>query len=162
MLLMSSRRALLLVLALGAPRCLVAQADLGVHLFGVSYHYQSRTYQDAAGVRRRYRQLNPGLGAEYVLRSNERMVITAEGGVYRDSKDRTNVFAGPALRLRAGSHLLLGGGLVLMTSRTYGIPVAPLPLATAHWSHVGLNATWIPALDRRDSGAAGLFLAIYL
>jgi len=117
---------------------------------------------DASGVRRRYEQLNVGLGAEYLVRTSARTVVSAEGGAYRDSKDRTNVFAGPALRLKAGSHVLLGGAVVLMTSRTYGTPVAPLPLVTARWTHLALNGTWIPALDSRDSGATGFFATLYL
>ena len=149
------------MLADATPRVATAQSRLGVHLFGVSYHYKSRTYLDASGARRRYEQFNPGVGAEYLLRSSGRVVLSADGGAYRDSKDRTNVFAGPALRLKAGRHVLLGGAVVLMTSRTYGTPVAPLPLVTVRWTHVALNGTWIPALDRRDSGALALFATVY-
>jgi hypothetical protein len=138
------------------------QARFGVHVFGLSYHYRLRTYEDAAGERRRYQQVNLGLGAEYVITQGQRVVLSAEGGVYRDSKDRSNVFAGPALRVRAGSHLMLGGGLVAMTSRTYGTPVAPLPLLTARWSQVAVNATWIPALSRQESGAVAMFTTIYV
>jgi len=131
-------------------------------VFGASYHYQSRTYLDAAGVRRHYEQFNPGVGAEYIVRAGSHALVSGEAGAYRDSKGRTNVFAGPAARLRVIPHLWLGGGIVLMTSRTYGTPVAPLPLLTAKWAHVGANATWIPALDRRESGAVALFGTLYL
>jgi hypothetical protein len=150
------------VLTCAAPRALFAQERFGVHLFGVSYHYQSRTHEDANGILRRYEQFNPGLGGEYVLRQNEHAVITAEAGAYRDSKDGTNVFAGPALRLRFGAHLLVGGAVVVMTTKTIRYPVAPLPLMTVRWRHVGLNATWIPALDRQNSGAVAMFSTFYL
>jgi hypothetical protein len=158
---LSIRTILLLGPALGAPRLAAAQSRFALHLFGVSYHYQFRTYRDASGVVRRYEQFNPGLGAEYLLHDGKRVVITADGGAYRDSKDRTNIFGGPALRLRVGSHLLVGGGIVALTSRTYATPVAPLPIVTARWSHLGVNGTWIPSLDRRSSGAVALFSTIY-
>jgi hypothetical protein len=132
-----------------------------VHLFGLSYHYQSRTYRDAFEVARRYEQVNPGLGAEYVASDGHRTFISIDGGVYRDSKDRGNAFAGPAVRFHAGSHLLLGAGLVALTSRTYGTHVSPLPLITARWTHAAVNATVIPALSRGESGAIGLFTTIY-
>ncbi len=151
----------LLGLVVAVPQTVVAQSRFGIDIFGVSYHYQSRTYLDASGELRHYEQANPGLGAEYVVHSNGRFVVSAEAGAYRDSKDRTNVFAGPALRFRLGPHLLLGGALVVMTSRTYGTPIAPLPVVTAHWKHVGLNGTWIPSLARRESGAFALFSTIY-
>lgn len=151
----------LAVATLLVSRIAGAQSRFGVHVFGVSYHYQSRVYRDASGATRRYEQLNPGLGAEYLLRDG-RVVVSADGGVYRDSKDRGNAFAGPALRFRVGSHLLVGGAIVAMTSRTYGTPVAPLPLLTARWGHVALNATWIPSLSRQESGAIGFFSTIYL
>jgi hypothetical protein len=144
-----------------SPGRAAAQERFGVHLFGLSYHYQSRTYQESASERRRYEQTNPGIGAEYIIRDGDRLVVSADAGVYKDSKERGNFFAGPALRARVGSHLMLGGGLVLMTSRTYGVPVAPLPLVTARWSRVAVNATWIPALSRQESGAIGMFTTIY-
>lgn len=163
---MSSLRRGIFVLSaavpLVVPRGAGAQSRFGVHVFGVSYHYASRTYQDASGAEHRYEQVNLGLGAEYRVRQSRRVLVTLDGGVYRDSKDRGNLFAGPALRLRAGSHLLLGGGLVAMTSATYGTPVAPLPLLSVRWPHLTANATWIPALSRRESGAVGLFSTIHL
>jgi hypothetical protein len=152
---------LLAAATLAVPNSAFAQNSLSVHVFGVSYHYQSSTYLDDAGVTRHYEQLNPGLGVEYLVSDGPRLVTTAEGGAYRDSKDRTNVFAGPAWRLRAGPHLLLGGGIVVMTSRTYGTPVAPLPLVTGRWTHASVNATWIPSLASQESGAVALFATIH-
>ena len=153
---------LLLATALAAPHVAAAQSRFAIHLFGASYHYQSLTYRDASGVVRRYEQFNLGIGAEYVVRDSGRVVVSGDAGAYRDSKDRTNIFAGPALRLRAGAHLSVGGALVLMTSRTYGTPLAPLPLVTARWRHVSVNGTWIPALGHGDSGAVALFSTISL
>jgi len=149
------------VLLLAAPSAR-AQGSIGLHVFGLSYHYQSRTYTDGSGVARWYDQFNPGLGAEYIVNESSRLLVSGEAGAYRDSKGRRNVFAGPALRVDAGGHLLIGAAVVAMSSKTYGVPVAPLPLVTARWLRAGLTATWIPALSRRESGAVGLFSTIYL
>ena len=152
----------LAAVALAPPESAHAQTRLGVDVFGLSYHYQSRTYQIAPGVTRRYEQLNFGLGVDYVVRDDQRVLVSTDGGVYRDSKDRGNGFAGVAVRFRVAPHLLLGGGIVGMTSRTYGTHVAPLPLVTAQWRRVSVSTTLIPALSRRDSGAIGLFTTMFL
>ena len=152
---------ILAAVALTPDKRACAQTRFGLDVFGISYHYQARTYQAAPGVTRRYEQLNLGLGVEYVVRDDQRVLVSTDGGVYRDSKDRGNGFAGVALRFRAASHLLLGGGIVGMTSRTYGTHVAPLPLVTAQWRHVSISTTLIPALSRRESGAIGLFTTMY-
>lgn len=152
----------LAAVALTTPEKAFAQTRFGLDVFGLSYHYQTRTYQAAPGVTRRYEQLNLGLGVEYLVRDDKRVLVSADGGVYRDSKDRGNGFAGVSVRLRAASHLLLGGGIVGMTSRTYGTHVAPLPLLTAQWRRMSISTTLIPALSRRESGAIGLFTTIYL
>jgi hypothetical protein len=149
------------VLLFAAPSAR-AQGSIAFHVFGLSYHYQSRTYTDGTGVVRRYDQFNPGFGAEYTVNESSRLLVSGEAGEYRDSKGRRNVFAGPALRVDVGGHLLIGAAVVAMSSKTYGVPVAPLPLVTTRWSRAGLTATWIPALSRQESGAVGLFSTIYL
>lgn len=152
--------ALLVTMPFVAPTTAFAQSRLAVQLFGASYHYQSRTYLDASGTTHHYEQLNLGLGVEYLVSDGARVVTTAQGGAYRDSKDRGNVFAGPAWRLKIGSHLLVGGGVVVMTSSTYSTPIAPLPLMTARWWRASMNATWIPPLTRGESGAIAGFATI--
>jgi hypothetical protein len=151
----------LAAVALAPPKRACAQTRFGVDVFGLSYHYQSRAYQVAPGVARRYEQLNLGLGVEYVVRDDQRVLVSTDGGIYRDSKDRGNGFAGVAVRFRVAPHLLLGGSIVGMTSRTYGTHVAPLPLVTAQWRHVSVSTTLIPALSSRESGAIGLFTTVY-
>lgn len=153
---------LLLLTITAAPHTAAAQSRFAVHLFGLSYHYKSRTYRDWYGNLRHYEQVNLGLGAEYLMRNTDRTLISVDAGAYRDSKDRLNMFAGPAVRLKLGSHLLAGAGVVLLTSRTYGTPIAPLPVITARWSGVALNGTWMPSLDSRESGAVAMFGTIYL
>ena len=160
---MPGKRSILLLLALtAATQSAAAQSRFAVHLFGLSYHYKSRTYRDWYGNLRHYEQVNVGVGAEYLMRSTDRTLISFDAGAYRDSKDRLNVFAGPAMRLKFGTHLLAGAGVVLLTSRTYGTPIAPLPVVTARWGWVALNGTWMPSLDSRESGAVAMFGTVYL
>lgn len=144
------------------PTALHAQSRFGVNVFGVSYHYRSRTYRDESGAIRRYEQINPGLGLEYLISDGHRFLVTADVGLYRDSKDRGNAFGGPALRAKIGPHLLLGAGLIGLTSKTYAVHVAPLPILTARWKRVSLNAIWIPSVTRQESGAIGFFTTLPL
>lgn len=149
-------------LTLAAPTALAAQSGWAVHLFGTSYHYRSRTYRTASGALRRYEQLNFGVGIEYVIHDGDRTLLSADAGLYRDSKDRGNGFAGPACRFKLGSHVLAGAGVIVLTSRTYAVPVAPLPLLTVRWRRADLNTTWIPALSSRASGAFAWFATVHV
>jgi hypothetical protein len=144
------------------PSNAVAQQRFGIHLFGVSYHYQSRTYTDASGETKKYQQLNFGAGFQYVISEGQRNILTADAGVYRDSKDRANVFGGLVWRFKITPWLAAGVGVVALTSPTYAVPVAPLPVLT--WKvmkEASVNAAWIPSLGNGESGSITVFATLH-
>ncbi len=157
-----TRALLLLVIICVGPGRAIAQSRFGIHVFGLSYHYNGRMYSDEHGQARRYEQINPGVGAEYLMRSTDRALFSIDAGAYQDSEDRLNIFAAPAARLKLGSHVLGGGGVVLLTSETYGTPIAPLPVLTGRWGRIALNGTWMPSLNSNEPGAIAMFGTIYL
>jgi hypothetical protein len=150
-----------MTIGLFLPSNAVAQERFGIHVFGVSYHYQSRTYTDDSGETKKYQPLNFGVGFQYVIREGHRHIFTADGGVYRDSKNHANVFGGVVWRFKFTPWLAAGVGVVGLSSPTY-VPVAPLPVLT--WKmmkRASLNAAWIPSLGNGESGSVSLFATLH-
>lgn len=155
--------ALVLLLVLPASASAQIQERIGVLLFGASYHYQSRTYEDESGTTTHYEQWNYGAGLEYVIHDGRRNLFTVDGGAYRDSKDNANIFGGLLWRFKLTDRLSAGIGVTLLTSPTYEGPgIAPLPVVTYRVNRVSINAVWLPSLDPNDSGAIGFFATLRL
>ncbi len=153
---------LLLVLIVPASAFAQVQERIGVLVFGGSYHYQFRTYEDASGTKK-YEQWNYGAGLEYVIHDGRRNLFTVDGGAYRDSKDKANIFGGPLWRFKFTNRLSAGIGVTLLTSSTYGGPfLAPLPVVTYRVNRVSINAVWLLSLDPNDSSAIGFFATLHL
>jgi hypothetical protein len=144
-----------------APETTSAQERFGIHLFGLSYHYDSRTYLDEHGATQRYNQVNVGLGVRFVARERKKSEFSVEAGAYRDSKRNTNVWGGPIWRFKFTESLRAGVGLVGLSSKTYAVPVAPLPVVTYKYHRLSLNATWIPSLSERESSAIAYFATVH-
>jgi hypothetical protein len=139
-----------------------AQAnEVGIHVFGLSYHFQKDTAQEL-GVDN---SVNPGLGARYRFAEYERWAFSAEGGVFKDSGRNTAGFIGASALWHAGYGFHLGGALVVMGSSTYneGKPfLAPLPLVTYDFGSVTLNATYFPKISGTNEVAAlGFFITLW-
>jgi len=150
---------LLLLLILPASALAQIQQRIGVLVFGASYHYQSRTYEDASETKQ-YEQWNYGAGLEYVIHDGRRNLFTVDGGVFRDSKDNANMFGGLLWRFKFTERLSAGVGVTLLTSPIYP-PIAPLPVVTYRVNRVSINAVWLPSLGN-DSGAVGFFATLHL
>jgi len=154
--------ALSLLLSLPASALAQIQERIGVLVFGASYHYQSRTYEDVSGTKK-YEQWNYGAGLEYVIHDGHRNLFTVDGGAYRDSKDNANIFGGPLWRFKFTNRLSAGIGVTLLTSPTYGgLGFWPLPVVTYRVNRVSINAVWLPSLDPSDSSALGFFATLHL
>ena len=149
-----------LLICLGAIAAPVqAQAsgrELGLDLFGLSWHYSSRTYWHD-GVERRYNERNPGIGVHAVVGARGRHLWMLKAGGYRDSEGHYSRYLGPVWQYRAIGRLSVGAGVLLFDSETYTTPVIPLPLATYRVGPVGINLTWIPASSSEASSAIAVF-----
>jgi len=67
-----------------------ALADLGINLYGLSYHFD-RARAEELGLDN---QINPGLGLRYRVPHSEHMAWIADVGVSRDSARNTALLAG--------------------------------------------------------------------
>src|SRR5689334_21421086 len=116
-------RLLPLLLLAASTTC---RADLGLNLYGLSYHFD----QDRARELDVDNQVNPGLGVRW-RRVEENWDWFADAGFYRDSGRNTAKLAGIGALWHAGESLRLGGALAALGSDTYngGKPfIAPLPV----------------------------------
>jgi len=135
-------RLLVLMLALGA--CAVpARADIGINLYGLSYHFD----QDKAKAMNTDNQVNPGLGVRWRKPRQENWDVFADAGFYKDSGRNTAVLAGGGAFWHATERVRLGGGLVLLHSATYNDNtafIAPAPMVAYELRRFTINMVYFP------------------
>lgn len=127
------------LLAVSAP----AAADLGVNLYGLSYHF-SRARAHELGMDHGF---NPGLGLRYRVSHSERLQWIVDAGAYHDSGRNTAFVAGAGALWKVGESWRLGAGLAAVKSDTYNHGegfVTPLPLAAYEFRSATLNFTFFP------------------
>lgn len=135
---------LLLLAALLLPAA--ARAELGLNVYGFSYHFQ----RDKAEELGFDNELNPGIGLRYRRPWRERIDFFFDAGVYRDSGRNTALVFGPGALWKAGERLRLGGALAVFDSDTYNrgkTALAPVPVAAYELRSVSFNVTFFPKVS---------------
>jgi hypothetical protein len=137
---------------------LPAVADLGINLYGLSYHFDRARAREL----RVDNEFNPGLGLRYRVPHSERLQWIFDVGLYHDSGRNTAALAGAGALWKVSEGWRLGAGLAAFKSNTYnrGEPfVAPLPLAAYEFRSATLNFTLFPRLAEVNEVAT---LAVWL
>jgi hypothetical protein len=162
------RKTLLLFAAAALPS--LAQAgDLGINLYGLSYHFdrgKARELHDDNGF-------NYGLGVRYRLPDESVDWLPGESidwffdaGAYHDGGRNTAVLAGAGGLWHASERLRLGAALTFFHSKTYngGRPfIAPVPLAAYEFRSATLNAFYAPKVrDVNSINTLGFWLTVWL
>src|SRR6266545_3907894 len=107
------RAVVLLVLAAATLR--VDAGELGVNIYGLSYHFE-RGRAKEIGLENEF---NPGLGVRYLIGENDRFRWFADAGLYYDSSRHLAKLTGIAAQWKATESIGLGGALVVWNSRSY-------------------------------------------
>ncbi len=148
---------LLAACAITAP----AHADLGVNIYGFSWHLNA----DQAHAQGMDNWFNPGLGVRYRV-PGERFDYFFDAGAYHDSGRNTALLAGAAAHWHASESARLGLALVVFNSKTYNSGntfVAPLPLAAWELRWATLNVMWSPRIRQvNDVNTLGFWLTYWL
>lgn len=137
---------LMVVLSAGCASALAQAGELGVNVYGFSYHFE----RDRAKELGFDNEFNPGLGLRYRIPGREEFDWFIDGGAYRDSGRNTAVFAGGGLLWKLTEGLRLGGALAFFHSDTYndGDPfIAPLPLLVYDWRAMSVNMVYFPKVS---------------
>jgi hypothetical protein len=146
--------------ALALP--LPAAADLGLNLYGLSYHFD-RSQARAIGVDNEF---NPGLGVRYRVPHSERLQWIFDAGAYRDSGRNTALLAGAGALWQVSEGWRLGGALTVLHSDTYNRGrtfVAPLPLAAYEFRSATLNFVYLPKVsDLNEVATLGVWATVWL
>ena len=149
-------RSLLACAALALP--LPAAADLGINLYGLSYHFD-RSRARALDVDN---EVNPGLGVRYRVSRSERLQWIVDVGGYRDSGRNTALLAGAGALWQVTSGWRVGGALAVLDSDTYNRGrtfIAPLPLAAYEFRSATLNFVYLPKVsDVNEVATLGFWL----
>jgi hypothetical protein len=92
-------------------------------------------------------ELNLGLGLNYTMEEDERGILFAEAGFYRDSGRHWAQIAGLGYQFKLGRRWRLGGALSAVHSPTYNngeLFVAPIPILTYDFGPAKMNAIYVP------------------
>ena len=139
--------------------CMPAHADVGINLYGLSYHFD----RDKARDKGLTHEVNPGLGVRW--RSSD-SIFFADAGFYRDSAAHTAKLAGGGALWHAGEHLRLGGAAVLLKSETYNFGkafIAPVPLAAWDTRRATFNLVYFPKWrDVNPTNQVGAWITVWL
>ncbi len=139
----------------------VHSGDLGINVYGLSYHFD----RDKARELRDDNWFNYGLGARYRL-PGEGLDWFFDAGAYHDSGRNTAVLAGAGGFWHATANLRLGAALAFLHSKTYNDGrsfVAPLPVAAYEWRAATLNAVYLPKVHSiNDINTLGFWLTVWL
>jgi len=146
--------------ALALP--LPAAADLGINLYGLSYHFD-RSRARSLGVDN---EINPGLGVRYRVPHSERLHWILDAGAYRDSGRNTARLAGAGALWQVSEGWRVGGALALLDSDTYNQGkafIAPLPLAAYEFRSVTLNFVYLPKVsDLNEVATLGIWATVWI
>ena len=150
--------ALVVLAASGAP-C-TAQAELGINVYGLSYHADREAAREGGFDN----EFNPGLGLRW-RSPGGRFDWFVDGGVYSDSKANTARYAGVGAFWKPTERLRLGGAIAGFSSETYNEGdafIAPIPLAAYEWRRVSVNVVWFPKIERVNSvNTVGFWLTLW-
>ena len=150
----------MIFLALFAGACAAQSGELGVNVYGLSYHFE----RDRAKELGFDNEVNPGLGLRYRFPRRE-FDWFLDAGAYRDSGRNTAVFAGGGAFWKLTEGLRLGGALAFFQSDTYndGDPfIAPLPLVAYEWRAVSVNMVYFPKVSGiNDINTLGFWLTFW-
>jgi len=142
--------------------CTPARADVGINLYGASYHFD----RDKAREKGLTHEVNPGLGVRWRETGSGIWDVFADVGLYRDSAAHTAKLAGAGTLWHAGQHVRLGGALVLLKSETYNFGrafIAPVPLAAYDMRRVTFNLVYFPKWrDVNPTNQVGAWITLWL
>lgn len=122
---------------------LQAAADLGINVYGLSYHF-NRTRAEKQGFTNPF---NTGLGLRYRISQDERIAWIADAGAYHDSGRNTGVVAGVGALWRVAGGWQAGAALSGFKSDSYNRGrafVAPVPIAAYDFGRVTVNFVFTP------------------
>jgi hypothetical protein len=155
-----ARLALAILLAAFACCAPAQPGELGVNVYGLSYHFE-RDKAKASGFDN---EVNPGLGLRYRMPREDYDWIF-DAGALRDSKRNTAVLVGAGALWKPTKRLRLGAALGVAQSDTYneGDPfIAPLPLLAYEWRAVSLNLAYFPRVSGvNDFNTVLFWLAVW-
>lgn len=156
------RFARLFAALVAAAACGAAPADeLGVNLYGLSYHFDRAKAQAIEADN----TVNPGLGFRYRFADSGRWQFFADGGVYYDSGRNTAKYAGVGALWSVASGFQAGAALAVFHSDTYNggrAFLAPLPMLAWDVGPVTLNLIFSPKMSRfNDVATLGFWVTLW-
>jgi hypothetical protein len=154
-------RRLLAAVALAVARGAAHADEIGINVYGLSYHFD-RDRAQALGVDN---EVNPGLGFRWQFAETERWRFFADAGVFNDSGRNTAVLAGAGALWHVAGGFQVGAALAVLNSDTYNDGrafIAPLPLVAWDLGQVTLNATFFPKVERyNDVATLGFWVTLW-
>lgn len=138
--------------------------EMGVNIYGASWHYTERTFIDDNGNTKELKEFNPGFGVRYVMGENEKRVWFLECGGYEDSEYNTSIYAAVGYQRKLFREWLrAGAGIAFFDTDTYDCPVIPLPVISLRFKSAEFHLAWWPYISGiNDNGTLSAYMTIYL
>ena len=121
--------------------------EVGLDVYGVSYHYKQKVYYihtEHGYQKKRYNELNPGIGLQYTFYENGANSLSGGGGVYKDSMEHTAKYGGFGYKRLIAGGLSAGVYLIYFDTKSYTKHFAPLPNIAYRYKNAAVNLIWIP------------------
>jgi len=135
--------------------------DIGINVYGLSYHFERDRARDI-GVDN---EVNPGLGLRYRIPRGERVEWFLDGGAYRDSGRNTAAYAGGGALWKPTKRFGVGLALAAFESDTYNRGrafVAPIPLISYDLGAASLNMAYLPKIgDLNDINTLAFWITLW-
>jgi hypothetical protein len=154
-------RIVLLSFALLASAMHASAGELGINVYGLSYHFE----RDRARTIGTDNEFNPGLGLRYNIGENERFRWFADGGFYHDSGRNIAKYGGVGAQWKATQAIGVGAALVAFHSDTYNRGrafITPLPVVSYDFGPASVSLVYMPRVKTlNEINTVGLWLTLW-
>ena len=118
--------------------------DLGLDIYGLSYHYKGVYAGDDYKKNKILNEVNPGIGLRYIFKKLNNNIFSVNFGVYLDSGENNAKYAGLNWQYYATNYFGAGISLNYFETPSYNQSVAPIPNITLKFNKIAANLMWIP------------------
>lgn len=136
-------------------------ADLGINLYGFSYHPDR---VDRRG--RSFHEFNPGAGFHMMFRETKRTILDSDFGVYSNSRAKLTTYGSAGFKFKITGGLSAGGAAAFVYSSGYndGKPFpALLPIVSYRYRGLAMNFLYLPEFrDVNQNDALAFYATFYL
>jgi hypothetical protein len=119
--------------------------EIGVDLYGISYHYDKDMYFNKDERSRKHlEEINPGIGIRYNFFENDYLIFGIITGIYDNSEEVLTKYLGLSNKVKIYKGLSCGIDFAFFDTKSYDQRFFPVPTITFRYKQIALNFVWMP------------------